>query len=86
MIDETIINPEGMLKKNHITGTTDPVNFSQSTQKYDLEKNIILKRNPLILTEKNVTNKIEFNKVTQEALVEVLNKKKALMNSIWAQN
>ena len=63
MIDETLTNPESMLKKNHITGATDPVD-PNSTQKYDLEKNIILKRNPLILTEKNVTNKIEFNKVT----------------------
>ena len=55
-------------------------------QKYDVEKNIVLKRNPLIITEKNVTNRTELNKETQEALAEVLNKRKALMNSIWAQH
>ena len=53
-------NPEGMLKKNR-TGTADPINHLY-TQKYDQDKNIILKKNPFILTEKTVNNRRELDK------------------------
>ena len=76
-----IHNPEGMLKKNRFTGTTDP--FTQlHTQKYDEEKNIVLKKNPFILTQNTVANKHEFDKEAHDALMMMYNKKKALMHSI----
>ena len=53
-------NPDGMLKKNR-SGTADPTNHLY-TQKYDQEKNIILKKNPFILTEKTVGNRRELDK------------------------
>ena len=57
-----------MLSRNRITGATncdeDVIPNMLKGQKYDLEKNIILKKNPLIIKEKNVTNKTELNKET----------------------
>ena len=73
-------DPEIMLKKNRLKGR-DPINHVY-TQKYDQEKNIILKKNPFILTEKPVNNRHEFDKEAHDALVMMFNKKKALMHSL----
>lgn len=66
LVDAALLNPEVMLQTNRITGTTNPdenlIPNMLRDQKYDLQKNIILKRNPLIIKEKNVSNKAQLNK------------------------